>query len=111
MTARSFEMPRPATVVQETSMSRECIDDGTLLINIRNVNTTAQLAAGVRLLSAQVHNSNGAWHLCHSSCTLLDVGTLSKWLAEIKAWMDKNPRDGKSDNSSRKTTADFFWQW
>lgn len=59
----------------------------------QNVNSTAQLTAGVRLLTAQVHNNNGAWHLCHSSCSLLDVGTLSSWLSEIKSWMDENPRD------------------
>ena len=109
MTAHSFEMPRPATAVQEISMSGKCVHCGILLIKNRNVNVTAQLAAGVRLLSAQVHNDNGAWHLCHSSCTLLDAGTLSKWLAEIKAWMDQNPRDGKSDSSSYLTTADSLY--
>ncbi|KAL9100300.1 MAG: hypothetical protein Q9163_004299 [Psora crenata] len=59
----------------------------------QNVNSTAQLAAGVRLLSAQVHNNNGEWHLCHTSCSLLDAGTLSAWLSEIKSWMDANPYD------------------
>ena len=72
----------------------------------QNVNSTAQLTAGVRLLSAQVHNNNGAWHLCHTSCSLLDAGTLSAWLAEIKSWMDVNPHDVvtlllvNSDNAS-----------
>jgi hypothetical protein len=56
-------------------------------------NSTVQLNAGVRLLSAQVHQSNGAWHLCHSSCDLLDAGSLTDWLEEVKAWMDKNPND------------------
>ena len=56
-------------------------------------NSTIQLSFGVRLLSAQVHKNNGEWHLCHSSCDLLDAGTLSKWLEEIKLWMDKNPND------------------
>ncbi|KAF3048653.1 hypothetical protein E8E11_009456 [Didymella keratinophila] len=60
--------------------------------------TTTQLDAGVRLLSAQVHKSdNGtgadAWHLCHSSCDLLDAGTLESWLSTIKTWMDKNVND------------------
>lgn len=60
--------------------------------------TTTQLDAGVRLLSAQVHkNNNGtgadAWHLCHSSCSLLDAGTLENWLSTIKTWMDKNTHD------------------
>lgn len=60
-------------------------------------NTTVQLEAGVRLLSAQVHQTNDsgaeAWHLCHSSCTLLDAGSLEGWLREIKTWMDANPND------------------
>ena len=59
----------------------------------QNFNSTTQLSAGVRLLSAQVHNNNGEWHLCHSSCSLLDAGTLSAWLSEIKTWMDANPHD------------------
>lgn len=60
--------------------------------------TTTQLDAGVRLLSAQVHkndNATGAdeWHLCHSSCDLLDAGTLESWLSTIKTWMDANTND------------------
>ena len=72
----------------------------------QNVNSTAQLTAGVRLLTAQVHNNNGSWHLCHTSCSLLDAGTLSAWLSEIKTWMDANPHDVvtillvNSDNAS-----------
>lgn len=60
-------------------------------------NTTTQLDAGVRLLSAQIHSGNGtgaeAYRLCHSSCDLLDAGTLADWLSEIKTWMDNNPND------------------
>ncbi|CAE6997969.1 hypothetical protein CFE70_000585 [Pyrenophora teres f. teres 0-1] len=60
-------------------------------------NTTVQLDSGVRLLSGQLHKTNEsgaeAWHLCHSSCNLLDAGSLGSWLTEIKTWMDANPRD------------------
>lgn len=56
-------------------------------------NTTVQLNAGVRLVTAQVHNSNNQWHLCHTSCDLLDAGLLQDWLVEIKTWMDANPND------------------
>ena len=60
-------------------------------------NTTIQLDAGVRLLTGQVHKSNdsgnAAWHLCHSSCDLLDAGTLESWLGEIKSCMDANTND------------------
>lgn len=59
----------------------------------QSYNTTVQLSAGVRLLTAQVHNSSGEWHLCHSSCALLDAGLLSTWLAEIKTWLDDNANE------------------
>ncbi|KAL8854945.1 MAG: hypothetical protein Q9221_000141 [Calogaya cf. arnoldii] len=36
---------------------------------------------------------DGAWHLCHSDCALLDAGPLNNWLAIIKAWLDKHPYD------------------
>ncbi|KAJ4374765.1 hypothetical protein N0V83_001841 [Neocucurbitaria cava] len=59
--------------------------------------TTTQLEAGVRLLSAQVHKTSDSgadeWHLCHSSCSLLDAGSLESWLSEIKTWMDANTND------------------
>jgi hypothetical protein len=58
-----------------------------------------------------VHQQNSTsgsseWHLCHSSCDLLDAGTLASWLGEIKTWMDSNPNDVvtillvNSDNAS-----------
>ncbi|KAK8184982.1 PLC-like phosphodiesterase [Phyllosticta capitalensis] len=60
-------------------------------------NSTVQLDAGVRLLTAQVHNydndSTNEWHLCHSSCALLDAGKLSDWLVNIKGWLDSNTND------------------
>jgi len=77
-------------------------------------NTTVQLDAGVRLLSAQVHKTNEsgaeAWHLCHSSCNLLDAGSLGSWLSEIKTWMDANPNDVVTVllvNSDNATPADL----
>lgn len=62
----------------------------------RFYNTTVQLSAGVRLVTGQVHKNNNEWHLCHSSCDLLDAGTLESWLSEIKTWLDGNPNDGKN---------------
>ena len=62
-------------------------------------NSTVQLDSGVRLLSAQVHKNSSAsssadkWHLCHSSCDLLDAGTLTSWLSEIKTWLDANKNE------------------
>lgn len=56
-------------------------------------NATVALSAGIRLLSAQVHNSNGTLELCHTTCALLDAGTLEAWLGRIKYWMDENPNE------------------
>jgi hypothetical protein len=56
-------------------------------------NATVALNAGVRLLQAQVHNKAGVLQLCHTSCTLLDGGTLAAWLAAIKTWMDANTNE------------------
>lgn len=59
-------------------------------------NSTRQLSAGVRLLTAQVQlgGENGdELHVCHTSCDLLDAGTLSEWLREVGAWMASNPND------------------
>ncbi|KAL2818492.1 PLC-like phosphodiesterase [Aspergillus cavernicola] len=56
-------------------------------------NTTVQLEAGVRLVTAQVHESDSQWRLCHSTCSLLDAGRLRTWLSEIKDWLDSNPNE------------------
>ncbi|KAF1973849.1 hypothetical protein BU23DRAFT_553835 [Bimuria novae-zelandiae CBS 107.79] len=61
-------------------------------------NSTVQLDAGVRLLSAQVHKNGTTsnadkWRLCHSTCDLLDAGNLADWLSEIKTWMDNNENE------------------
>ena len=58
-------------------------------------NTTVQLSAGVRLLTAQVQtpDSSTALHVCHTSCDLLDAGSLSDWLGEVRSWMDSNPNE------------------
>lgn len=56
-------------------------------------NATIALSSGIRLLSAQVHNENGTLRLCHTTCALLDAGTLEAWLTKIKYWMDNNPNE------------------
>lgn len=56
-------------------------------------NATVALSAGIRLLTAQVHNENGTLRLCHTTCALLDAGTLQDWLDKIKSWMDSNPNE------------------
>jgi hypothetical protein len=52
------------------------------------------LSYGVRLLSAQAHDLNGALELCHTSCDLLDAGSLESWLSTVTGWLDSNPNEG-----------------
>jgi hypothetical protein len=73
-------------------------------------NATKALSAGLRLIQGQVHNQNGTLELCHTSCALLDAGTLEAWLKEIKTWMDANPNEVVTlilVNSDDKSAATF----
>ncbi|KAI9723870.1 MAG: hypothetical protein M1828_003989 [Chrysothrix sp. TS-e1954] len=73
-----------------------------------------QLDSGVRLLTAQIHNSDNALHLCHTNCDLYDAGLLSDWLSELKTWLDGNPNDVvtillvNSDNIDAPTLGPIF---
>lgn len=77
-----------------------------------------QLDAGVRLLTAQVHNvtTDGKtdYHLCHSLCALYDAGTLLGWLESLNSWLLANPDDVitilivNSDKLSATTLHDIF---
>ncbi|KAE8442907.1 hypothetical protein EG329_002579 [Mollisiaceae sp. DMI_Dod_QoI] len=77
-------------------------------------NATVALSAGLRLLQAQVHNLNGTLELCHTTCTLLDGGSLESWLSEIKTWMDANTNEVvtlllvNSDNQDASTFGGVF---
>ncbi|KAI0887536.1 PLC-like phosphodiesterase [Annulohypoxylon maeteangense] len=73
-------------------------------------NATVALDAGIRLLQAQVHDKSGVIQLCHTSCNLLDAGTLQSWLTSIKSWMDSNPNEVVTlllVNSDSKTADQF----
>lgn len=52
-----------------------------------------QLNDGVRGLQfeTQKPNESSAIRLCHTSCDILDVGTLESYLATVKGWLDANP--------------------
>lgn len=41
----------------------------------------------------QVHNQNGTMELCHTSCSMLDVGTLEAYLTTVTQWIRNNPYD------------------
>ncbi|KAK1228512.1 hypothetical protein PQX77_008452 [Marasmius sp. AFHP31] len=54
---------------------------------------TTQLNDGIRMLQMQAHENNGVITLCHSSCSLLNGGTLEDYLKKVKTWMDGNPNE------------------
>ncbi|KAI9166800.1 PLC-like phosphodiesterase [Paramyrothecium foliicola] len=56
-------------------------------------NATLALDAGLRLLQAQVHDSDGVLHLCHGSCGILDAGPLQTWLQAVNVWVEAHPND------------------
>ncbi|OGM44141.1 hypothetical protein ABOM_007010 [Aspergillus bombycis] len=53
----------------------------------------AQLDDGIRMLQFQTHLVNNTMRLCHSSCELLDVGTLEAYLTRVTKWMKAHPYD------------------
>ncbi|KAG9217732.1 hypothetical protein CCMSSC00406_0003579 [Pleurotus cornucopiae] len=67
--------------------------DPLALARDQEVNITAQLELGVRLLQAQSHMKNGTLHFCHTSCTLFDGGTVLSYLKTVKAFLDGHPNE------------------
>jgi hypothetical protein len=66
---------------------------GILLADNQYDSVATDLADGVRFFTAQTHDKNGNIELCHTSCYLLDAGTLQTFLGTIKTWMDANTDD------------------
>lgn len=54
---------------------------------------TAQLNQGIRFVSAQTQDKDGAVQLCHTDCGLEDAGTLQSYLSLIKTWLDGNANE------------------
>ena len=54
---------------------------------------TQQLNDGIRMLQGQAHYINGTLYYCHTSCDLLNAGTVEDYLKEVVAWVEKHPFD------------------
>ncbi|PWY75005.1 PLC-like phosphodiesterase [Aspergillus heteromorphus CBS 117.55] len=52
-----------------------------------------QLEDGVRMLSFEAHYYEEEIYLCHTSCDLLNMGTLEAYLTTVTDWMKDNPYD------------------
>lgn len=61
----------------------------------QELDVTTQLNDGVRMLQFQVHkpNDTAPLLLCHTSCDLLNAGTLVDYLTTVREWLDANPYD------------------
>ncbi|KAH9950903.1 PLC-like phosphodiesterase [Amylocystis lapponica] len=57
----------------------------------QDYNVTQQLNDGIRMLQMQAHNQSGTIQLCHTSCDLLNGGTLDTYLTSVKSWLQANP--------------------
>ncbi|KAI8934203.1 hypothetical protein NX059_008952 [Plenodomus lindquistii] len=54
---------------------------------------TQQLNDGIRMLQGSAHYVNGTLYYCHSSCDLLNAGTVEDYLIEVREWVDAHPFD------------------
>jgi len=68
-------------------------------VNARNVAAnqalpvTTQLDDGIRMLQAQAHLVNNTLYLCHTSCDVLNAGTLEAYLTTVNTWVTSHPYD------------------
>ncbi|ELR09034.1 hypothetical protein GMDG_03620 [Pseudogymnoascus destructans 20631-21] len=53
----------------------------------------SQLDDGIRMLQIQAHVVNGTVFLCHSSCDILNAGTMTDYLTIVAEWVQKHPYD------------------
>lgn len=54
---------------------------------------TQQLNDGIRMLQGQIHYVNGTLFYCHTSCDLLNAGTVEDYLREVTTWVAAHPFD------------------
>ncbi|WVF68545.1 hypothetical protein IAT40_003313 [Kwoniella sp. CBS 6097] len=66
---------------------------GDSIADNQNKDVTAQLDDGIRTLQLQAHNTDSGVHLCHTSCSLLDGGSLEDYLKKVVTWISSNPND------------------
>jgi len=66
---------------------------GSSIADNQDKDVTSQLNEGVRALQIQTHNASDGIHVCHTSCSLVDGGTLESYLAKVASWISSNPND------------------
>ncbi|KAH7083275.1 PLC-like phosphodiesterase [Paraphoma chrysanthemicola] len=75
-----------------------------------------QLSNGIRGLQFETHkpNASSAIRLCHTSCDLLDVGTLQSYLTTVRGWLESHPYEviaimmgNNNDQSTRIPASEY----
>lgn len=59
----------------------------------QQLTVTQQLNDGVRVLQGQAHNVNNTLYFCHTSCDLLNAGTVEDYLRTVTEWVASHPFD------------------
>ncbi|KAJ6109948.1 PLC-like phosphodiesterase [Penicillium sp. IBT 16267x] len=63
------------------------------LASNQDYKVTRQLDDGIRMVSFEAHYYEDDIYLCHTSCDLLNMGTLEAYLTTVTEWIKNNPYD------------------
>ncbi|KAK2737767.1 hypothetical protein FQN57_007415 [Myotisia sp. PD_48] len=85
--ARSY-----SNITQVAAHNSPFVRPGNIASN-QELEVTVQLNDGIRMLQFQTHYVDEIIYLCHSSCDLLNVGTLENYLTTVTNWLKANPYD------------------
>ncbi|PIG88484.1 hypothetical protein AARAC_008256 [Aspergillus arachidicola] len=88
----SLAMDTPNSVHGTIPTSPPFVQSGSVAAN-QALEVEDQLNDGIRMLQFQTHLVNNTMYLCHSSCELLNVGTLEAYLTRVTKWMKAHPYD------------------
>lgn len=59
----------------------------------QELTVTQQLNDGIRMLQGQAHYVNGTLYYCHTSCDMLNAGTVEDYLRTVTEWVAAHPFD------------------
>ncbi|KIW42459.1 uncharacterized protein PV06_06008 [Exophiala oligosperma] len=88
----SFCQRKYSNITQVAAHNSPFVRAGNLASN-QELDVTTQLNDGIRMLQFQAHNVNGTMYLCHTSCDLLNVGTLQDYLTKVTKWLRTHTTD------------------
>lgn len=57
----------------------------------QELDVETQLNDGIRMLQGQTHMINNTLYYCHTSCDILNAGTVEDYLTKVVKWIKRNP--------------------